>query len=1172
MRLCLFCFALLAVQGLRADGVGFPKPDAADTLRESFVTPPPGYGEVPFWWWTGDKLDKRRLLYELEELHQAGISGTQINYSHRRSNGWPTETVDPPIFSDEWWDIFAFVAEESAKRGMGIGLSGYTLDWPGGDNLWTQLGISAPDTRAHELTMKSYRSKGGAVKIDKTDDLVSVTAYHDRPEIPHVLLYPGNDKPELPEGEWTIYSVSQKPQNGTLDPLNPESAKRVIERFLNPFEQRLPESARKALNYFFQDELRLGGDLRLWSEDFASEFKRRKGYDILPLLPRLCATSLVAETVKTRLDYNDVQVALTEERYFKPIFDWHNSRGLIYACDPASRGYNVMSFGDYMRSMRWYTAPGFDTPGTSADVIKNKVGSSIAHLYRRPRVWLEGYHSQGWQASTETIFDSSVHNFVYGSTLLNLHGLYYSTYGGWWEWAPPCYHFRMPYWKHLKGYLKYFERLSFLLSQGDHVADVAVVNPLEPVVADRNMGAGAVSTAHQLVRKLATEKSCDVDFIDADSIANAKISDGCLCAAGERYRVAVVPAMPVIKAATAKKLAEFAKSGGRVVLFGEPPKMTDGDIGTLDELSRCATLKLDGKFTDESIGKLLEQRGTADFYGGPDGVKVLHRRIGPYNAYYMVDFKNDAVCRFRVVGEPEIWDAWTGKQTKVNAWRREDDGTVSVRLSATGQPLLVVFAPSSGIAASRGPEWNADVKTKTIASETVLDGEWDFTLIPTMDNRWGDFRLPAFDGKIGAELRWMTTNGQRMTLGFGPQFRRYGPFKRGAELDAKTAELGAMRNLDPTAAGWQPVTFSWRWGDEHCPAYQDWHHGLNRKVGDDFFVFGNYNRGLYDVVPRKESEADSWLCQTAAYAPEACEVIVETSGIAPSAVWVDGQIRQIGVPFRLEPGWRTLLARYDRDGRAAVVLVRSDIRLKTKTVPLAMRWYNNPAVLRFDPFGGQSEKTTEWTASVPPAFESAELVVRGTVESASTGAGVAKVTAVRDEGNGWRQWRVDAGQVDEHCNTLTLRITADPGCPGATVFQGPIALRCGTGKTVPGDWAQNDGLACYSGGAVYRRTIRLDRPMSDMTELDLGKVSATCAVRVNGHDAAVLTAPPWKTEIGKWLKTGDNEIEVTVYNTLNNHYQTIPTRYKKPISQVPSGLLGPVKLREIKIDVKQPAS
>ena len=33
------------------------------------------------------------------------------------------------------------------------------------------------------------------------------------------------------------------------------------------------------------------------------------------------------------------------------------------------------------------------------------------------------------------------------------------------------------------------------------------------------------------------------------------------------------------------------------------------------------------------------------------------------------------------------------------------------------------------------------------------------------------------------------------------------------------------------------------------------------------------------------------------------------------------------------------------------------------------------------------------------------------------------------------------------------------------------------------------------------------------------------------------------------------------YNTLNNHYQTIPTRYRTSVENSPSGLLGPVKIK-----------
>jgi len=75
--------------------------------------------------------------------------------------------------------------------------------------------------------------------------------------------------------------------------------------------------------------------------------------------------------------------------------------------------------------------------------------------------------------------------------------------------------------------------------------------------------------------------------------------------------------------------------------------------------------------------------------------------------------------------------------------------------------------------------------------------------------------------------------------------------------------------------------------------------------------------------------------------------------------------------------------------------------------------------------------------------------------------------------------------------------------------------------------------------------------------LDLGEVVATAEVRVNGRQAGIRVAPPWKLDITEYVKAGENRVEILVYNTLANHYLTIPTRYR---GNPKSGLLGPVRL------------
>ena len=358
---------------------------------------------------------------------------------------------------------------------------------------------------------------------------------------------------------------------------------------------------------------------------------------------------------------------------------------------------------DYMRVMKYFTAPGFDTPGRSADIIKNKVGSSIAHLYNRPRVWLEGYHSQGWQASTTTIFDSTCHNYLYGSNLLNLHGLYYSTYGGWWEWAPPCYHFRMPYWTYMKTFLKYFERLSYVLSQGVHVCDVAVVNPLEPCVYNRNRGNVSVGVAHDIVRRLVTEAQTDVDFIDADSLARATVGrsprdrreGATLNVAGEAYRTIVVPDMIAIKRSSLEKLVAFKRAGGTVVVLGAKPQFTDAphtEKAKIDALvaelvgqSPC-NRRADGqqaynsmmpaKPSAEQLKAIADSVGTP-YFRAPGEAKALHRRVGAYDVYFICDLKEAGDCTFRATGTPELWNPWDGTQKALTEFKHNADGTTT---------------------------------------------------------------------------------------------------------------------------------------------------------------------------------------------------------------------------------------------------------------------------------------------------------------------------------------------------------------------------------------------------------------------------------------------------------------------------------------------------------------
>ena len=83
-------------------------------------------------------------------------------------------------------------------------------------------------------------------------------------------------------------------------------------------------------------------------------------------------------------------------------------------------------------------------------------------------------------------------------------------------------------------------------------------------------------------------------------------------------------------------------------------------------------------------------------------------------------------------------------------------------------------------------------------------------------------------------------------------------------------------------------------------------------------------------------------------------------------------------------------------------------------------------------------------------------------------------------------------------------------------------------------------------------------PEGASVTLDLGSLVSSAEVIVNGSSAGIRVAPPWKFDITRWVRSGENQVEVIVYNTLANHYLTIPTRYRGSLE---SGLMGPVSIQ-----------
>ncbi|MDB4919575.1 glycosyl hydrolase [Mucilaginibacter sp.] len=130
------------------------------------------------------------------------------------------------------------------------------------------------------------------------------------------------------------------------------------------------------------------------------------------------------------------------------------------------------------------------------------------------------------------------------------------------------------------------------------------------------------------------------------------------------------------------------------------------------------------------------------------------------------------------------------------------------------------------------------------------------------------------------------------------------------------------------------------------------------------------------------------------------------------------------------------------------------------------------------------------------------------------------------------------------------------------------------------DWSKNadEGIKYYSGTASYNQTFTWQKTPDKDNEvwLDLGKVDNLADVYLNGVHCGTAWTYPYRVNIGKALKKGNNELRIEVSNTWANRiigdqalpedkritWTNAPFRLdKKPL--LPAGLLGPVKIIEV---------
>ena len=113
-----------------------------DPLVAGFLQPPKTFSPVPIWWWSGERLDRRRLRWQLERFAEGGVFNLIVLNLAPTSPLYGSDPDDPQFLSEAWWEIFLGMCEDARELGVQI--------W-----FYDQLGFSGANFQGQVVSAES---------------------------------------------------------------------------------------------------------------------------------------------------------------------------------------------------------------------------------------------------------------------------------------------------------------------------------------------------------------------------------------------------------------------------------------------------------------------------------------------------------------------------------------------------------------------------------------------------------------------------------------------------------------------------------------------------------------------------------------------------------------------------------------------------------------------------------------------------------------------------------------------------------------------------------------------------------------------------------------------------------------------------------------------------------
>ncbi|MDF2566706.1 MAG: hypothetical protein K0R90_162 [Oscillospiraceae bacterium] len=393
---------------------------------------------------------------------------------------------------------------------------------------------------------------------------------------------------DAPAGNWKVMTFATvKDGYDRVDYLNKESVDHLIDTTHEVYYENFSKYFGTVIDSAFYDEPMLyQASGRTWTGKFNDMFEDKYGYDPLTLYPALWY-DMGEKTASARNALFGFRTELFSQNYIKNMNDWCNVHNIVMTghMDQEENVNPVTSSGDLMKIFSTQDIPGVDEISYYDRAKKAyKIVSSSANNWDKGRVMTEVYGAMGEDMGIPTMYKDIMNQFAKGINYVVPHAIWYNNKSG--VTFPPELSYRSAkYGPELPKYNNYIGRVSGLLQNGRHVADIGVLYPIDTLQAGTRFDQGDPYKGGVTPKEadymevgdlLSTKIRKDFTFLHPEIIAEKCIVSGDTFKLKnevnyEDYKVLVMPGAKTISLAALKKMKAFYDAGGKVIATTQLP-------------------------------------------------------------------------------------------------------------------------------------------------------------------------------------------------------------------------------------------------------------------------------------------------------------------------------------------------------------------------------------------------------------------------------------------------------------------------------------------------------------------------------------------------------------------------------------------------------------------------